>query len=135
MASGQYANATSHFFATEYVFKADGSFTSRYMANNPLYKFKSSGTWAIEEGLVVLHEAKGPKRFQILSLGTQPDGRVKLSLMKPGAAINEYTPTDDWYRTPARKSKKGHVVTVDGSCRRKFQRTGLSRVEGLLLKA
>ncbi len=105
LASGEYANATSHFFATEYTLKSDGTFTSRYMATNPLYKFKSQGTWGIEEGLIVLREAKGMKQFQIVTFGPQPDGRVELSLVKPGAVINEYTHTEDWYRAGAGESR------------------------------
>ena len=101
LASGEYANAMSHFFATEYTLKSDGTFTSRYMATHPLIKFKSLGTWGIEEGLIVLREAKGMKQFQIVTFGPQPDGRVELSLVKPGAVINEYTHTEDWYRAGA----------------------------------
>jgi hypothetical protein len=98
LASGEYAGAASHFSATEYTLTADGKFTSRYWATHPQVNFHSSGTWGFENGLFVVSEGNVTNRFQIVSFGTQADGKMKLSLVRPGVEINEYTQTDDWYR-------------------------------------
>jgi hypothetical protein len=49
----------------------------------------------VSEGIVT-------DRFQIVSFGPQADGKTKLSLVRAGIQVNEYTQTNDWYR-PAPK--------------------------------
>jgi hypothetical protein len=99
LASGEYAGAASHFSATEYTLTADGKFTSRYWATHPQVNFHSSGTWGFENGLFVVSEGTVTDRFQIVSFGPQADGKTKLSLVRAGIQVNEYTQTNDWYRT------------------------------------
>jgi hypothetical protein len=99
LASGEYAGAASHFFATEYTLTVDGKFTSRYWATHPQVNFHSSGTWGFENGLFVVSEGTVTDRFQIVSFGPQADGKTKLSLVRAGIQVNEYTQTNDWYRT------------------------------------
>jgi len=98
LASGKYAGAASHFSATEYTLTADGKFTSRIWATNPLITARSSGTWGFADGLFVLAEGPITTRFQITFLGLQSDGRTKLSLAPAGVEINASTMTDNWYR-------------------------------------
>lgn len=106
LASGEYAGAASHFSATEYTLTADGKFTSRYWATHPQINFHSSGTWGFEDGLFVISEGNVTNRFQIVSFGPQADGKTKMSLVRAGVEVNEYTQTDDWYRA----APKGAVL-------------------------